>query len=173
MAALGLTRLVVYGWAVLCGLGWGLPGCSEAPVAAGFERVTIAGERFDLEIAADDETRVQGLSDREFIPEDGGMIFVFKRPARQSFVMRDCLVPIDIIFLDGSGRVVAAHAMEVEPPRRDDESQLAYELRLKKYSSRFGAQYAIELAGGRIAELGVEEGDLIELDHAKLKALAR
>ena len=173
MAALGLTRLVVYGWVVLCGLAWGLPGCSEPPIAEGFERVTIAGESFDLELAVNSETRVQGLSGRESIPENGGMLFVFPRAARQSFVMRDCLVPIDIAFLDGTGRVVAAHAMEVEEPRKADESQMAYELRLRKYSSRFGALYASELAGGRLAELGIEAGDVIELDHQKLKAIVR
>jgi len=173
MAALGLTRLVVYGWVALCGLGWGLPGCSETPVAPGYERVRIAGATFDLELAADPDSRVQGLSGRTEIPEDGGMLFIFTRASRQSFVMRDCLVPIDIIFVDGSGRVTATHAMAVEEPRREGESQLAYELRLRKYSSRYAALYAIELAGGKVAELGVGEGDLIELDHAKLKGLAR
>ncbi|MEM1185761.1 MAG: DUF192 domain-containing protein [Planctomycetota bacterium] len=173
MAALGLTRLLVYGWAALCSLCWVLPGCSEALVADGFERVKINGEAFDLEIAADDASRLQGLSGRTVVPEDGGMIFVFPRSARRSFVMRDCLVPIDIIFLDPIGRVVATHAMTIEEPKREDESAMMYELRLKKYSSRYGAQYAIELAGGKVAQLGIKEGDLIELNHEKLKGLAR
>ncbi len=173
MAAIELSRMAVMAWAVLCGLGLGLPGCGETAVPPGHERVRIEGRAFDLEIAADDAKRTQGLSGRESVPENGGMLFIFPRSDRRYFVMRDCLVPIDILFLDGSGRVVASHAMEVEEPQGPEESDMAYELRLKRYGSRYGAQFAIELRGGMIAELGVEEGDQIALDLERLKAMAR
>src|ERR1041385_5543414 len=66
--------------------------------------VNLDGKKFHLELALDDTTRFKGLSDRTDIPADGGMLFVFPRPVTTAFVMRDCPVPIDIIFLDGSGR---------------------------------------------------------------------
>src|SRR3954462_15091120 len=74
-----------------------------------FEDVTIDGKKFKLELALDGDTRFHGLSGRTEIPADGGMLFVFPQPVTTAFVMRDCPIPIDIIFLDGAGRVVATH----------------------------------------------------------------
>lgn len=159
-------------------------GCApsaSAPTADGRERVTLAGQTFALEVVADDATRVQGLSGRTEVPAEGGMLFVFPRPQRLEFVMRDCLVDIDIIFLDGSGRITAMHAMKVEPPRRDDEPKTAdprldkYEARMTRYSSRYDAQFAIELQGGMLDKLEppLKVGDKVDLDLKRLKQMAR
>ncbi|MFG0312982.1 MAG: hypothetical protein ACF8LL_02180, partial [Phycisphaerales bacterium] len=59
----------------------------------------------------------------------------------------------------------------VEEPKREDESQLQYELRLEKYPSRFNAQYVIELKGGMLETLDLEEGDQIKLDTEALQAV--
>lgn len=139
----------------------------------GVERVTIKGVAYDLELAADNPTRMKGLGGREHIDERGGMLFVFRVPTRLNFVMRDCLVPIDIIFVDSSGLVTATHTMPPEDPRRAGETELLYENRLKKYSSRFTAQFAIELQAGQIEKLGVKQGDKISLDLVRLQNLAR
>ncbi len=129
-------------------------------------RITIVGRAFTLELALDEEARVQGLSDREHIPEDGGMLFVFPRPQRLSFVMRRCLVPIDIIYLDATGRVVKTHAMKVEPYDTPDH-------RLTRYDSGYVAQFAVEVAGGTLETLGLKVGDKIDLPADSLKQRAR
>ncbi len=141
----------------------------------GVERVTveIAGETFRLELAADPGTRIQGLMGRPEIARDGGMLFVFPDVGLRSFWMKDCLTDMDILFLDASGRVTATHEMTVEPPRRPDESQLAYELRLRSYPSRLPAQFAIELAPGSLDRLGIRAGDVVPLDLESLKRRAR
>jgi uncharacterized membrane protein (UPF0127 family) len=156
-------------------VGLSLVGCGPEPqtqeeiaqaiAEADYQAVTIDGRVFRLEVAADADKRFQGLSDREEIPEDGGMLFVFPSEARREFVMRRCLVPIDILFLDGRGTVVKMHAMQVEPYDRP-------ELALKRYGSRWPAQFAIELRGGWLEELEVAEGDVIELPLEALKAMA-
>ncbi|MCL4220153.1 MAG: DUF192 domain-containing protein [Phycisphaerales bacterium] len=144
-----------------------------ARAPGGIERVTIHGVTYDLELAADNPTRMKGLGGRDHIDERGGMLFVFRVPTRLNFVMRDCLVPIDIIFVDSSGLVTATHTMPPEEPRRPGETELLYENRLKKYSSRFTAQFAIELQAGQIEKLGVKQGDKIALDVVRLQNLAR
>lgn len=159
-----------------------LVGCSsEAPSAnEDVVRVRLDGNDYFLELALDNVSRTKGLSEREHVEPDGGMLFVFPRPGRRSFVMRDCFVSIDIIFLDGGGRVVAMHHMPVEPPRDPDagegevgEANGKYESRLTKYPSRFDSQFVIELAGGELEGLSIAEGDKIELDTEGLKRRAR
>ncbi|MEN0021608.1 MAG: DUF192 domain-containing protein, partial [Planctomycetota bacterium] len=80
---------------------------------------------------------------------------------------------IDIIFLDGSARVVAMHQMVMEEPQGEDETFEEYEARLKRYNSRFPSQFVIELQGGMLDQITVAQGDRIELDVAGLKSRAR
>jgi len=128
--------------------------------------VDIKGETFNLELALDDPTRIQGLSDREEIPADGGMLFVFPEEQRRAFVMRRCLVPIDIAFLDANGEVVWMHAMQVESdPDAPDN-------RLKQYDSHYPAQFAIEVRDETLRRLGLRQGDRIDLPLQDLKGRA-
>lgn len=160
-------------------------GCAgnQPAVVDGKMPVTIDGETFMCEIVADDETRTLGLGGRESMAPDEGMLFSFPNSRLRSFVMRDCLFDIDIIFLDSAGRIVAMHHMPAEEPIREDETRSysvagvtyagTYEARLKKYSSRFNAQYAIELLGGTLERLEIAEGDRIELDTEYLQSITR
>jgi uncharacterized membrane protein (UPF0127 family) len=147
-------------------------GCEKEQDAM-VQTVPIAGRSFHLELALDNDVRFLGLSNRTNIEPDGGMLFVFPRAMQLNFVMRDCVIPIDIIFLDGSGRVVAMHAMVAEDPKGATESATAYDARLHKYSSRFDSQFVIELAGGTLGSLNLAEGQLISLDTEGLKRRAR
>lgn len=157
--------------AVLVGLA-SMHGCDEE-TAEDVMAVKVGGEAFHLELAVDDTTRVKGLGGRTFIEPDGGMLFAFPRASKRSFVMRDCPIPIDILFLDSNGRVVAMHAMVPEEPQGPEESDSAYEQRLKRYPSKFDAQYVVELQGGMLEKLDVSEGDVVEMDLKKLKQLVR
>lgn len=160
-------------------------GCSsdkpQPSAASNIESVKIDGRWFQLELALDNATRFKGLSDREHIEPDGGMLFVFKQPSVQRFVMRDCPIDIDIIFLDPSGHITAMHHMPAEAPRNPETEPIdpsrgvapKYEDRLAKYSSRYAAQFVIELAGGTLESLNLKEGDQIELDLDGLKARAK
>ncbi|MGP1347734.1 MAG: DUF192 domain-containing protein [Phycisphaerales bacterium] len=134
--------------------------------------VRIEGEVFRLEPALDDATRFRGLGGRGSLPERGGMVFAFPFSQRLEFVMRDCLIDIDIAFLNNTGRVLAMHTMPVQP-REPGETDAAYESRLARYSSRYPARFAVEVRGGLLRELGLEVGDVIEFDHEGLKERAR
>ncbi|MCL4686057.1 DUF192 domain-containing protein [Myxococcota bacterium] len=150
----------------LLALALALPLASAAVAQSGLSTipVQIAGESFRLELAADTETMFRGLGGRTQIPVRGGMLFAYPAPRSLAFVMRDCLVPIDIAFLAADGRVLNLHTMRVEPPRGDDESVAAYEARLPSYRSSGPAQYGVEVAGGLLDELGVRPGDRIEFE---------
>ncbi len=160
---------------VLVGLLAAAPGPASRPAETepAREDVVIAGELFRLELAANARLRARGLGGREKVSDDGGMLFVFPDTRYRSFWMKDCLVDIDLMFLDSRGRIVAVHRMKTEPPRGPRESMPAYERRLKLYASSRPTRIAIELKTGSIDRLKLETGQLIELDLVRLKKKAR
>jgi len=152
---------------------WSVRGC-EGTAARSTARVTLGGQPFTLEVVADNESRYKGLSGRTHIADDGGMIFVFPRSDLLRFVMRDCLVDIDIIYLDTMGTVLQTYTMVVEPPRGPGEGAVGetnatYDGRLTNYSSRSPSQFVIEIQAGLVEKLGIKRGDRIELDLKRLK----
>ncbi len=136
---------------------------------------TIGGEKFVLETSLTDDQRRLGMGGREEIAEDGGMVFAFpaSRKGVQKFYMADCLVDIDIAYVDDSGRVTKMYTMPKEPPRGEDETLDEYIDRLPLYSSGVPVRYAVELKAGTLRRLGVKEGDRIEMDWEWLKEMAR
>lgn len=135
--------------------------------------IRVAGERFTMELALTEEQITRGMGGRESFPDDGGMLFVFDRAEVRQFWMKNCLIDIDVIFVDGRGIVTATHEMKAEPLQQEGESLHAYEQRLKLYSSRTPAQFAIELEAGSIERLGVKPEDRVQLDLEGLKALVQ
>ncbi len=159
----------------VCVLLTGFTGCSSNTDDTNSDLITVEinGNTFHLEPAADDESRMRGLGGRSSIPDDGGMIFIFPEPQPLSFLMRDCLVDIDIVFIDARGRITAVHEMAAEPLQRPEESLGEYEQRLRKYMSGVRAQYAIELRAGWLKKLDLNVEDKIELETDRLKAMAQ
>ena len=152
-----------------------ISGCTEPsnPVDGGVEEVRIGEMTFNLELALSTERRRQGLGGRETLPADGGMLFAFPRAAQQRFWMYDCLMDIDIAYLDPIGYITAIHTMPKEAPRGVDELEVDYQNRLPGYPSRYPAQFVIELAPGMFETLGLEAGDRIDIPTDRLELLGK
>lgn len=133
------------------------------PLASAPVRIFLSGMAFDLERAADPVSRERGLSGRDAIHARGGMLFIFPDDAPRTFWMRDCKIDIDILFVDRTGRVVAAHRMRAEPPRQPHESEEQYLLRLRRYPSLAPARFAIELRAGSLSQLGLSVGSQVDV----------
>ena len=150
-----------------------LPGCERTTdVPPGYERVTIGDRTFEMKVANTPEARSRGLGGVAEIPDDGGMLFVFREPAIQSFWMYDCLVDIDIAYLDTSGFITAMYEMKAQPLQQPDEDDDAYERRLRasgQYLSGFPACFVLEFKAGTMKQLGLKFGDKIQLDYARLR----
>jgi uncharacterized membrane protein (UPF0127 family) len=74
----------------------------------------------DVEVADSDDERAAGLMNRESLPEDAGMIFVFPEDHSGGFWMKDTLIPLSIAFADADGRILRILDMtpcEVDPCR--------------------------------------------------------
>lgn len=137
----------------------------RSPMGLPQMEIEIKGERYLLEMALDEPTRRRGLSGRTSIAPGKGMIFAHPRQEVLGYWMWECLVDMDIFYLDRNGLVTATHRMKMEPPRRPDESELAYQRRLPRYSSVRPAMFAIELPAGSLDRLDLRAGDRIEFDH--------
>lgn len=124
-----------------------------------------------LELALTPEEHTRGLMSRRSLPDDAGMLFVFRDTRPRAFWMKNTLIPLDILFLDAHGKVVATHTMNVEPPCRPGEPELLYELRLPSYPSDKSAQFAIELNAGQLELNGIRVGDTIDLHREQLLRL--
>lgn len=146
-----------------------LASCGRQEDRPVLETIRIGDREWRLEVAADDSARSRGLGGRSELPADGGMVFIFPDAAPRAFWMAECLMPIDLIFLDRFGTILALHEMPTEPPRGEGESESAYHARLPTYASRRPAQFAIELPPGSIRSLGLSVNSRIPLDADRLK----
>ena len=87
--------------------------------------------------------------------------------------MKNCLIDIDLIFLDSRGTITSLHEMPYEEPQSDSETEWEYEQRLQHYWSYRPARFAIELASGSIHRLNLRVNDHVALDLPLIKKMAR
>ncbi len=80
---------------------------APAPFAASpAATLTIASTTIEIEYANTPELRTQGLSGRNALPKNSGLLFVFDTEERAGFWMKDMNFPIDILWIDESRTVV-------------------------------------------------------------------
>lgn len=96
------------------------------------------------EIADTEALREQGLMNRFSLPEDRGMLFVFPRPERLGFWMKDTRIPLSIAFIAQDGRILNIREM----------SPLAMDVHL---SEGLGI-YALEMPGKWFERHGISSG---------------
>jgi uncharacterized membrane protein (UPF0127 family) len=85
---------------------------------------------------------------RKALAADRGMLFLFNAAIPRVFWMRNTLIPLDIVYIGANGRVVSI-SRNVQPL---DESGAP---------SAGAAQYVLELAAGRAAQIGLLPGDRV------------
>lgn len=101
--------------------------------------------RFSVELADDARERQLGLMHRTEMSASSGMLFVYHQTRELSFWMKNTLIPLDMIFLDESGRVVKIH-------------ENARPLDLTSISSGAPARYVLEINAGMSRALGISVG---------------
>ena len=83
----------------------------------------INGKKYKLWVANDKEKIRKGLSNIDAIPNLTGMIFIYNKPVKNNFTMKETRIPLDIIFLDKKLKVVDFHSckpFQIDPvkPKR-------------------------------------------------------
>ncbi len=146
-----------------------LAGCGESDSGSGTVAVTTADSGFqtgtvtittedsevsvDVEVATTPAEHEQGLMNRESLPEDDGMYFVFPSEQKDvSFWMKDTLIPLSIAVADADGRITKIVDME---PCEADPCEV---YPVGSFTT------ALEVNQGAFADWGVEVGDRMELE---------
>ena len=135
-----------------------LASAALAAAGVGFPRATVrvdTGRRavtVRVEVARTPAQITQGLMGRRSLARNAGMLFLFARPTRERFWMKDTLVPLSIAFADRRGRIVRILDM---PPCRAEPCPL--------YDPGRAISSALEVNRGAFARWGVRRGARITL----------
>ncbi len=116
----------------------------------GLTIVTSSGpHKFQVEVMRTDEERARGLMFRRFMPADRGMLFDFKREEQVAMWMKNTYIPLDMLFIDRSGKIVNI-ARNAEP------------LSERIIPSGAPTYAVLELNGGVAQKLGMKAGDMVQ-----------
>lgn len=109
---------------------------------------TGASHAFTVEVAVNDAEREYGLMFRTDMAADHGMLFRFDKVQRVQMWMQNTVLPLDMLFLDASGKVT--HIVEQAVPY----SQTIID-------SGGPVRYVVELNGGIVQKLNLAVGDKV------------
>ena len=99
--------------------------------------------------------RELGLSYRDKIGDNEGMLFVFDKPDIYAFWMKDMNFPIDMIWFSSTGQVVHT------------EENLATSTYPKAFANKPKAQYVLEMNAGMAKKYGLYLGSKVDLSKVR------
>jgi uncharacterized membrane protein (UPF0127 family) len=115
--------------------------------------VTLKDRTFTVEQANDAASQERGLMFRDSMPADHGMIFNFADEQPRTFWMKNCRMPLDILYFDKNYKLVSMQ--QRVPACRSDPCPT--------YPSEGPSKYVLELNAGMADKLGVKPGDSLSV----------
>lgn len=119
--------------------------CSSRDAA----KACIKDRCFSLELAITSQEHSRGLMFRQALGQDQAMLFVYNDEQPRAFWMKNTYIPLDIIWIDSSRRVVGVAA----------QAQPCLKEACPLYRSQDPVQYVLEVNAGIAEEIGLEQGD--------------
>lgn len=116
---------------------------------------------FIAEVAKTQAQRTRGLMFRESLASNEAMLFIFETPDTHSFWMKNCKIPLDIIWLDENYKVVAISPNN-QPCPRGASPELAEGC--PSINPGVLAKYVLEINAGLSAQLGLSENSYFTID---------
>lgn len=143
----------------------GVGGLTGSAWALERTEVTVIGaektHQLQVEIADDPSERAYGLMERDSLPADTGMLFVYPREQspEASFWMYHTRIALDIAFLGDDGEIRAIYTM---PPCASERAG-----ECPTYPAGVPYRIALEVNAGYFAEHGIDAGDCVTLPGAR------
>ncbi len=134
------------GWILLCLLPVLAEAGDRGEVRIG-HRVAVT-----VEVARTEAEKVRGLSGRDRLAPDRGMLFVYEAPVRPLIWMRGMRFPLDILWIR-DGRVVDL-VRGAKAPAPGEAPQ--------EFAPREDAEYVLEVPAGFVDRHGIVLGDRVE-----------
>lgn len=103
---------------------------------------------YQVEIADTPYLKSKGLMNRKSMPQNNGMLFIFEKPQMISMWMKNTYIPLDMLFLDKSGKIIWIY----ENAKPLDETII---------SSQFPSSFVIELNAGQVREKNIQPGNQV------------
>ena len=130
--------------------------CASAAGCGAEPKVVLVGQNskeipFQVEIADTPEKREIGLMYRKEMARDRGMIFIFPYESPQSFWMKNTILPLDMIFINGDKKIVGIVEQTV-PFSLDPRGVPA------------PSQFVLEINGGLAKLYGMRPGDGVRFE---------
>jgi len=119
-----------------------------------YVNIKIGSLELKAYLACTEKEQEKGLGDRSSISNSDAMLFVFSEPSSRTFWMKDMLFPIDLLWLDSSGRVVGFEN-NMPPPTTSNLDEL------RSYPSPGAVSYVLEGNASLIEMSGVSKGSLV------------
>lgn len=112
--------------------------------------VIINGKVFEVQVADTNYLLEKGLSGRKSLSEDEGMFFIFDKPGKYGFWMKEMKFPIDIIWIDSNFEII--HIEKSLSPRTYP----------KVFYPNIPALYVLEISAGQSMAVDLKIGDTVK-----------
>jgi hypothetical protein len=120
-------------------------------------KVCFKDNCFNVELAADPESRSRGLMFRDKLEQSKGMLFIFETEGNYSFWMKNTLIPLDIIWINKNNEVVYM-AKNAQPCKESSCSSI---------NPQKNAKYVLEINGGLSEKFSFKVGEKIDFEIKK------
>lgn len=116
--------------------------------------LTLGDSRLEVEAAVTKLEMKTGLMHRETLPDDKGMLFIYPKPAKLRFWMKDTSIPLDIGYFDRFGKLREIH--HLQPYDLDPIS-----------AKKANIQYALEVPNGWFKKEKLSIGAQLKLSEIR------
>ena len=132
---------------------------SSAPAAlAKMPIAEIGKNKIKLEVAISQQQIEHGLMERQSMPEDQGMVFLFRPESTVRFWMFDCFMSLDMMFIkDGKIQKISR---DVPPYKGTDKAKAP----LYPSDGEITVTEVIEVNAGYCKRHGINDGDSVKFD---------
>ena len=111
------------------------------------EKLSVGIHQIDTQLAMTSEQREIGLMFRKEMPQHEGMLFIFEKPSRMCFWMKNTVLPLTAAFIADDGSIVNLENMKPQT--------------IDSHCSAKPVRYVLEMNQGWFAKKGIKPGTKI------------